>query len=92
MILSVLTQREKIRTAIHPIHCFFKIKNNHKSNNIAPNISGVVLLAAIIIGEEKVSIYKGITNRGCFSNSFRNIKNKRTENKIYETIETVRIA
>jgi hypothetical protein len=87
IILSVLAPSEIIRIIIQIITCFLNIKNVQIIKNNAQNISGVVLLHAINIGEEKVSRYKAKKSMGYFSNSFLNIKNKREQNIKYENIE-----
>jgi hypothetical protein len=92
MILSVLTQSDNIKMIIQAKSCLFIIKKVQTNIIIAPNISGVVLLQAISIGEEKVSKYKGKKNKGFSSISFLKIKYKTLQNTKYENIETAKIA
>jgi hypothetical protein len=86
--LSVLAPRDRINIIIQIIICLFNIKNVQIIKNNAQNISGVVLLQAINIGEEKVNQYITKNSKGYFSNSRLNIKNNNEQNIRYDIIET----
>jgi hypothetical protein len=90
--LSVLTHRDKIRIIIQIIICLFNTRYVHTIKNNAQNISGVVLLQAIMIGDEKLSKYNPKNKIGYFSSSRLNIKNKIEQKIKYEMIETAIIA
>jgi hypothetical protein len=92
IILSVLTHKDNISIIIQTIICLFNTKYVHTIKNNAQNISGVVLLHAIMIGEEKLNKYNQKNKIGYFSSSFLNIKNKIEQKIKYEIIETAIIA